>query len=172
VGRSPLDLHEIDLAELLSEVRAEVTRFHEKPAVALVWNAAHGLRLHTDPAKLKLVLQNLLSNAVKFTPAGQVTVSARGRDDGVEIAVTDSGIGIAPDVLPIIFEPFRQGESGTTRRFGGVGLGLSIVRRLLDLLGGTITVETEVGRGSTFRVWLPLTPGRARTAPEQGPPGD
>ena len=132
---------------------------HDKPTVALVWDAAPQLPcIRTDALKLKVVMKNLLSNALKFTEEGRVTVSACPRAAGVEIAVADTGIGIAPDVLPIIFEPFRQGESGLTRGYGGVGLGLYIVRRLVELLAGTVTVDTEVGRGTTFRVWLPLDP--------------
>jgi len=102
-----------------------------------------------------VVLKNLLSNAVKFTKAGGITVVAREHGEGVEISVSDTGIGIAPEALALIFEPFRQVDSSTTRRYRGSGLGLHIVQRLLEVLGGTITVESELGQGSTFRVWLP-----------------
>ena len=84
-----------------------------------------------------------------------MTVDVHSRDDGVEISVADTGIGIRAEALPIIFERFRQVDSSTTRSYGGVGLGLYIVQRSLEMLGGTITVESAVGRGSTFRVWLP-----------------
>jgi len=171
VGQSLLDVQDVDLAELLTQVRAKVIGLHDKLVIAARWNAAGAFRLRTDRAKLKLLLKNLLANAVKFTPKGRITISARKRGHGVEISVADTGIGIAPDVLPVIFEPFRQGDSSTTRRFGGVGLGLYIVRRLLDLLGGTITVKSAVGRGSTFRVWLPLTHASGRAAGEASPPG-
>ena len=92
---------------------------------------------------------------MKFTERGAVRIHVHSQNSGIEISVQDSGVGIQPDILPIIFEPFRQGERAATRRFGGVGLGLYVVRRLLDLLEGSITVESEPGRGSTFRVWLP-----------------
>jgi signal transduction histidine kinase len=112
--------------------------------------------LHTDPVKLKVVLKNLIVNAVKFTEAGSVTVAARTCDGGVEVSVADTGIGIPQASLPIIFQAFQQLDSSATRAHRGVGLGLYIVSRLLDLLGGRIAVESLVGSGSTFRVWLPL----------------
>jgi len=115
------------------------------------------------------VLKNLIGNAMKFTEQGAVTVAACERDGGVEITVSDTGVGIAPEVLPTIFEPFRQGDGSDTREYGGVGLGLYIVRRLTNLLGGTINVESEVGKGSTFRVWLPLI---ARPDASVDPGGD
>jgi signal transduction histidine kinase len=111
-------------------------------------------RLWSDPVKLKVVIKNLLLNAIKFTDEGGIVVRAAARDGGVEIAVSDSGIGIAPEMVARIFEPFRQGDHGAQRR-GGVGLGLHIVRRLLDMLGGSIDVESEPQRGSTFRIWVP-----------------
>ena len=112
--------------------------------------------LYTDPEKLKVVLKNLIGNAVKFTPIGGITVTATSRDGGVEIGVADTGIGIPPEPLPLIFEPFQQGENASRSRQGGAGLGLYIVKRFLQLLNGTIAVESKIGQGSTFRVWLPV----------------
>jgi signal transduction histidine kinase len=153
---TPLELKEIALPELIGEIDAENRDWREKPNLHFGWNVAPALpRLRTDPVKLKVVLKNVIANAVKFTDRGSVTVDLRSLDGGVQITVNDTGIGIAPEMLPIIFEPFRQADSSATRRFGGVGLGLYIVRRLLDLLGGTVTVESELSRGSTFRVWVP-----------------
>lgn len=156
-GRLPLVIQDTDVHVLAREVEADTHRLHQgKPAVHLQWHLAPDLPLlRTDPVKLKVVLKNLISNAVKFTEQGTVAVRARAHNGGVEISVEDSGIGIPPDALDIIFEPFRQAESPMTRRHGGAGLGLYIVRRLLDVLGGTIAVESELGRGSMFRVWLP-----------------
>lgn len=109
-----------------------------------------------------MVLKNLLSNALKYTDQGTVHLSAATRDGGVEFVVRDTGLGIAPEHREQVFEAFRQLES--TRPRGGVGLGLYIVRQLVDLLRGTIELESEVGRGSTFRVWLPATPHEEETA--------
>lgn len=156
-GQSPVDLDEVDVGELLGEIQTEVADWDNKPNVAVVWEVAADLpRLRTDRVKVKLAIKNLVHNALKFTEHGTVTVAAHVRDEGIEISVADTGIGIAPEVLPIIFEPFRQGESSITRRYGGVGLGLYIVRRLLALLAGTVSVDSERSRGTTFRVWLPL----------------
>jgi signal transduction histidine kinase len=109
--------------------------------------------LSTDPVKLKITLRNLVTNALKNTEQGSVAVSVHSSGDGVEFRVNDTGTGIPPEALEVIFEPFRQlGTRGANR---GVGLGLYITRRLADMLGGTISVDSTVGRGSTFRVWVP-----------------
>ena len=114
----------------------------------------------TDPARLRQILINLLGNAIKFTETGHVCVSIRSadpQDDGaerLEIAVADTGVGIPADKLEAIFDPFVQADGSITRRYGGTGLGLAISRRLVELLGGRIWVESEVGRGSTFHFTL------------------
>ena len=153
-GQLRRSIGEVDMCALLAEV-CEEDRHQDRPEVRIVWKFSHDLaRIRTDAVKVKVILKNLLDNAVKFTEAGQVTVEARSSHGGLDLSVTDTGIGIAEDALPFIFEPFRQVESTSTRRYGGTGLGLYIVRRLVDLLEGSITVESQVGRGSTFRVWL------------------
>ena len=113
-----------------------------------------------DAQRFEQILINLLNNAVKFTERGGVTLTAaiESADAGtpvLRVAVADTGIGIKPDDLQALFQPFRQVDSGLTRQHTGTGLGLAICRRLADLLGGTITVESEPGRGSTFALRLP-----------------
>ena len=114
----------------------------------------------TDPVRLRQVLLNLISNAVKFTQVGRISVRARAEQtyDGhrLRIVVEDTGIGIPEDKLETIFEEFSQAESSTTRRFGGTGLGLAICRRLLDALGGTITVRSQFGKGTVFAIQVPV----------------
>ena len=111
-----------------------------------------------DPNRLQQVIWNLLSNAVKFTPkGGRVQIRLERVNSHVEIIVTDTGIGISPDVLPYIFDRFRQADSATTRQHGGLGLGLAIVRHLVEMHGGTVEAESGgEGQGSTFTVKLPL----------------
>ena len=156
-GKLELELRHCDLVQLLRELEDETRLGWTKPGVQFIWNASPDLpRLYTDPARLKTVLKNLIGNAVKFTARGSITIDARSTHGGVEISVADTGIGIAKEQQAVIFEPFRQVDGSTTRYYGGVGLGLHIVRRLLGLMGGNISVESEVGRGSTFRVWLPI----------------
>jgi signal transduction histidine kinase len=116
----------------------------------------------SDRTKLKQILLNLLSNAMKFTTRGGVSVVVRPHAMGVRIDVNDTGIGIRPEHLSVIWEDFRQVDQSRTREFGGTGLGLSITRKLVERLGGTISVESIVSVGTTFTVMLPLA------APEQG----
>ncbi|RYE84689.1 MAG: histidine kinase, partial [Myxococcales bacterium] len=112
--------------------------------------------METDAQRLDQILKNLASNALKFTARGEVTVTVSpGHDDQLLFVVRDTGIGIAPAQQAIIFEAFRQADGTTNRKYGGTGLGLSISRELARLLGGTITVTSEVGQGSTFTLTLP-----------------
>ena len=156
-GRAALNLQDIDLVELLTEIEVETRALREKPGVDTLWQVAPDLpRLQSDAVKLKVLLKNLIANAVKFTDHGSVTISVAARDDWLECTIADTGIGMSAETRAVIFEPFRQGDSSSTRRHGGVGLGLYIVSRLLALLQGRIEVESELGAGSTFRVWIPL----------------
>jgi signal transduction histidine kinase len=124
-----------------------------------------------DPDRLQQVFWNLLSNAVKFTPnGGRVQIRLQGADSHVEFVVTDTGSGIDPKLLPFVFERFRQGDSSTTREYGGLGLGLAIVRHLIELHGGVVKAHSEgLGKGAEFIVRLPiLAAGRsAGTADER-----
>ncbi|NML32776.1 response regulator [Paraburkholderia antibiotica] len=120
----------------------------------------------TDAQRLTQILRNLLSNALKFTEHGEVTLAvAPVGDDALRFDVRDSGIGIAPDKLEMIFEAFQQADGSTSRQYGGSGLGLSISRELARLLGGRITVASEVGKGSVFTLWLPRDALAARDVP-------
>ncbi|MGE0821012.1 MAG: ATP-binding protein [Candidatus Binatia bacterium] len=158
------DLRPVHLGEVMAEVEEEVQELNEKPTVRYLRRVPEVLPpVYSDRTKLKVVLKNLLSNAVKFTERGRITVDAYLRNEGVVVTVSDTGIGIEPDVLPEIFDMFRQGDSSITRRYGGMGIGLYVVRRLLDLMGGKVEVESKVGQGSTFRVWIP------RNTPEEEP---
>ncbi len=115
--------------------------------------------LVSDRGKVNQIVLNLLSNAIKFTPdGGTITLrSRRAGPDAIAIDVADTGVGISPRDLEHVFDEFHQVDGSMSREYGGVGLGLSLARRLLVLLGGTIAVESELGRGSVFSVTLPLT---------------
>jgi CheY-like chemotaxis protein/anti-sigma regulatory factor (Ser/Thr protein kinase) len=116
-------------------------------------------RIRTDPTRLRQILINLLGNAVKFTERGEVRLRVGRSARGIEFVVSDTGIGIAPDQLAGLFQPFTQADMSTARRFGGTGLGLAISKRLAAMLGGDLAVESTPGAGSTFRVTI--DPGSA-----------
>jgi CheY-like chemotaxis protein/signal transduction histidine kinase len=124
------------------------------------------LAIHTDRQRLEQILKNLLSNAVKFTDKGRVNLTVSANADGwVQFTVRDSGIGIAPDQQDRIFDAFHQADGSTARKYGGTGLGLSISRDLTSLLGGTLTLASTLGEGSTFTLSLPRNGAVAATPP-------
>jgi signal transduction histidine kinase len=158
-GRMPVHLEPVSLAALVGSVLNSVEPMAQAKGLRLrVEVPAELPALITDRTRVKQIVLNLLSNAVKFTREGSVTVAARALpgDEEVELVVADTGIGIAPESLPGIFDDFRQVDQSSTREFGGTGLGLSIVRKLLGLLGGSIRAESAPGVGTTFTVTLPL----------------
>ncbi len=144
--------------DLWEELRADFAVHPRKTLAALRWEPLHGVMLYTDRRRLKTIIKNLVGNALKFTPTGEVAVRCERRQRSCVFSVVDTGIGIPESHLPVIFDMFRQGDSSESRSYAGAGLGLYIVRRLLDQLGGEIAVESTPGRGSTFRVTLPIEP--------------
>ncbi len=164
-GALPVTLSAVDVAALLVEVEREIPAAWVKPGVAVSF-AVEGeiAAFQTDHSKLKMVVRNLVHNALKFTDAGSVSVHATTDPARATLLITvaDTGIGISPEGQRIIFDMFRQVDGSDRRRHDGVGLGLYIVRRLTALLGGVITVESEVGRGTRFQVRFPLQPNGAR----------
>jgi PAS domain S-box-containing protein len=154
----------LPLASLWDDLRTEYAALPRTNDVALRWQDVGDTVLHTDRRKLKMILKNLVGNALKFTPTGEIVVGCDRSEGAVVITVRDTGVGIPAEHLPRIFEMFRQVDSSDRRSYGGAGLGLYIVHKLVEQLGGTICVESESGRGSTFRVQLPA--GRAAMHPD------
>ncbi|MBW2289059.1 MAG: response regulator [Deltaproteobacteria bacterium] len=169
-GRMDLYVEHFDLAGLLSDVAATVNPLVLKNENRLVSEIPPDLgAMHSDATKVRQALFNLLSNAAKFTENGEIRLTAvrERRDDGewIRLAVADSGIGIPEDKQARVFEEFSQAEETTTRNYGGTGLGLAITRRFCRMMGGDVTLESELGRGSTFTMELP-----AETSTETEPP--
>ena len=159
-GKLQLELHTIDLQQLVADAIATVRPEAETRRIAVNQHLDTRVRGVTgDPVRLQQVLWNLLSNAVKFTPdGGRIDVALRGMPGHAEITVADNGTGIHPDMLPHVFERFHQADRSITRRFGGLGLGLSIVKHLVELHGGTARAASAgVGLGATFTITLPTT---------------
>ncbi len=158
-GRMDLKPEDVELAPLLSEAAGSVHAQVEKHRHALVVTPpARDLRVHADRGRVRQVLLNLLSNAIKFTPdGGRITLAAAPVNGGAEarIAVTDTGIGIAAEDQPKLFKEFSQLDATASRKYEGTGLGLALSRRLVELQGGAIGVESEMGKGSTFWFTLP-----------------
>ncbi len=154
-GLLPLDLETFSVREFIDDVRSSIPADWQKRDVVLAWSVAPApIVMRSDRGKLKKVLRNLIHNALKFTERGAVTISAWADNGWVDFVVADTGIGISDEAQPLIFEMFRQVDGSTTRRHGGVGLGLYIVRQLVRGLGGEISVTSALGTGSTFRVRL------------------
>ncbi|MEZ4565056.1 MAG: PAS domain S-box protein [Thermomicrobiales bacterium] len=160
-GRLDLAPEPVALPAILDQVQQDVAPMLASKDLAFTVNLPNRLPpLQCDPNRLRQILLNLVGNAVKFTDAGEITVevAANGADAAIEIR--DTGIGIAPEALPHIFEEFRQVDGSLTRRYGGAGLGLAISQRLAEQMDGAITVASEEGVGSAFTLRLPLaSPG-------------
>jgi len=152
-GRDAVDVETFDVHALLAEVAAEIT----PPAdVSVRWPAADApLEVTTDRSKLRTIAQHLSANAVKFTERGSVDVDLQHDGHYLTLTVHDTGIGIAEEYIPMIFKPFAQIDGSNTRRHGGVGLGLHVVKRFVGLLHGDVRVSSRLGEGSSFVVTLP-----------------
>jgi signal transduction histidine kinase len=162
-GGAVVEKKNVDVAGLLNELKGSFTVPPEK-SVSLYWEYGADLpSIRTDGAKLKQILNNLIQNAIKFTSEGSVSVSARYEPEAqvMRLRVKDTGAGIPPEMLPTIFEKFRQVDSSDTRCYEGIGLGLFIAKKFAELLGGEILVESETGKGSSFCVTLPWRPDEA-----------
>lgn len=157
-GKMELFLETFELNAVLNEVVATVQPLAEKRANTLTISFDEQLgNLHTDLTKLRQMLLNLMSNAVKFTEQGHIRLEVKRDGDWVTVCVIDNGIGMTDEQQKKLFEPFTQGDSSMTRRYGGTGLGLTITQKFVQMLGGTIWVESEFGHGSTFVLSLPVT---------------
>lgn len=163
-GHDPPHFEPLSLRTLLDELAGEFAALPRAREVSVRWEAPPPLVIRSDRRKLRIVLKNLVGNALKFTPVGEVAIRGAASAGTCRITVEDTGVGIAPEQLPVIFEMFRQGDSSDARSYGGVGLGLYIVRRLVTQLGGDVTVESEPGRGTTFTVAVPLVDDEALRA--------
>jgi PAS domain S-box-containing protein len=167
-GKLDLEYIDFDLRELVDDVGAIFSERAEKKGLELICYTDPTIprMLRGDPTRLRQILVNLVSNALKFTESGEVALKvtpedAEGARIRVAFSVRDTGIGMSPDVQARVFQSFVQADGSTTRRFGGTGLGLAICRQLVDLMGGRIAVESELGKGSLFRFSLDLDRGNA-----------
>jgi CheY-like chemotaxis protein len=158
-GKLRLDVEPVDLESLLTVAIDSLQPAVTAKDIVLTWQAAPGIpRVLADPARVQQMIWNLVSNAIKFTPRdGTIQVALRRAGSAVEISVKDSGVGIESEFAPYMFDRFRQADGTAHRAFGGLGLGLAIVRQLMELHGGTVKGEsTGKGQGSTFTLTFPV----------------
>ncbi|HLA42819.1 MAG TPA: ATP-binding protein, partial [Aggregatilineales bacterium] len=156
-GQLDLELSQVDIEPLVHEVADTSRILLKNKSVDLVLDLDKGLPdIYGDHLRIQQILNNLLSNAAKFTEEGSITIHAY-RDNGmVCFAVTDTGTGIPFEKQSLVFDRFRQVDQSSTRRAGGTGLGLAITKQLVEMHGGTISLESEEGKGSTFSFTIPV----------------
>jgi PAS domain S-box-containing protein len=171
-GKLRLDVQRVDMARVASEVVESMRPAAEAKGIALRATLPEGVTVCADPSRLQQIAWNLLSNAIKFTSrGGDVEVVVQAGADSAALTVRDTGSGIASEVLPRVFERFLQADSTTTRQHGGLGLGLAIVRHLVELHGGAVSAHSGgEGAGATFRVELPLAAEAVPARPADGAP--
>jgi CheY-like chemotaxis protein/anti-sigma regulatory factor (Ser/Thr protein kinase) len=174
-GRFELERTEFDLHDVVKRSVELIAPKATAKGVELLTRISANLHmwLAGDPVRLQQVLTNLLGNAVKFTSAGQIVLAVQAHESGqpgwIDVAVSDTGIGIPPDRLEVIFDDFKQAESSTARKYGGTGLGLGISRRLVACMGGELMVTSKVGEGSTFRFTAKLDAAVEPASPPDRP---
>ena len=157
-GRVEISPAWFEMVDLFSALRGMFKPVLTNPDVHLVFEEPHDVpKLYTDDRKLSQILRNFISNALKFTPRGEVRVGAKVEGDGmVTFSVADTGIGIAPEFHASIFEDFSQVQSPLQKRLRGTGLGLSLSKKLAHLLGGSVALQSETGKGSVFSLTIPV----------------
>jgi signal transduction histidine kinase len=157
-GRITISPEWFEMVDLFAALRGMFKPIVASTSVNLTFDEPEGeIKLYSDDKKVSQILRNFISNALKFTPTGEVSVTARMLDaDHIEFAVTDTGIGIAPEHIPNLFADFVQLDVRLQKRLRGSGLGLSLARKFAELLGGRVGVESELGKGSRFFVVLPV----------------
>ena len=166
-GRVEISPEWFEMVDLFHALRGMFKPVLTNPDVTLVFEEPHGVpKLYTDDRKLSQILRNFISNALKFTPKGEIRVAASAPGPGlVTFTVSDTGIGIAPQFHQSIFQDFSQVQSTLQRRLRGTGLGLSLSKRLAELLGGSVGLESTPGKGSIFHVTIPVVLGQAPASP-------
>ena len=159
-GKIRLDIKAVDIAQIVVSAVESIRHSAEAKGITLQTKIESSCTLHCDADRIQQVLWNLLSNSVKFTPRnGEVSLIARNGGSQVQLIVKDTGVGIKPEFLPYVFERFRQSDPSTTRQFGGLGLGLNIVKHLVELHGGSVSATSDGdGKGATFCVNIPTQP--------------
>jgi signal transduction histidine kinase len=166
-GRISISPEWFEMVDLFSALRGMFRPIIGNSAVALILEEPESVpRLFTDDKKLSQILRNFISNALKFTMEGEVRVTAQLRDENwIEFAVTDTGIGIAPEHLSTLFSDFVQLDTRIHKRLRGTGLGLSLAKKFSELLGGQVFAESELGKGSRFSVRIPLRYSTVQSQP-------
>jgi signal transduction histidine kinase len=172
-GRLTLRAEDVSLAELLQALRETIGVQAREKGLELELRLLPGTpeRVRTDPVRLRQLLTNLVENGIRYSQRGSIEVELGSRTPLLLIRVSDSGIGIPPDKLDLIFEPFTQVDGSASRVHGGVGLGLSICKRIAEGMGGRISVHSELGRGTRFEVEIPVEVAAPARVPERVEPG-
>jgi signal transduction histidine kinase len=171
-GKLRLERQMVDIASVIEDAMEAARPAAESKHIHVESDfESQSVAVFADPQRLRQIVWNLLSNAVKFTPkGGRVKVGISERESQIEISVSDTGQGIDPDFLPYVFDRFRQAEASTTRKYGGLGLGLAIVRHLVELHGGKVEADSlGEGQGATFTVSLPIPAVHCEAPPEPEP---
>jgi signal transduction histidine kinase len=178
-GQMDLDVDIFDIAKLIEEVVMMVQLMVNKSGNTLKLDFDDDIgAMQTDMNKVQQLLFNLLSNAAKFTEGGTITLNVERRSnnqqspDEIMFRVTDTGIGMAPEQMELLFKAFTQADDSTTRKYGGTGLGLTICQHFCGMMGGKMNVESEVGQGSTFTVFLPAKIAEVGTDKKKDEPGN